>query len=182
MLDLEALAQHRGSVLGHLPGQPQPSQKQFDMRVWEQLRSFDPARPVFVESESKKVGNVAVPEMLMSTLRASPCVRVELPLDERVELLLEDYAWFVEKPEFFCERLEALRELRGASVVASWQAKARAGQARDVFRELLERHYDPGYASSTRRNFRQFEAATPVTPADRSPAAMEQAARLVLAA
>ncbi len=182
VLDLEGLAQHRGSVLGLLPGQPQPSQKQFDMRIWDQLRGFDPARPVYVESESKKVGNVAVPEALIAAMRASPCLRVELPLDERVELLLEDYAWFVEQPEFFCDRLEALRELRGASVVAAWQAKARAGQAREVFRELLERHYDPGYASSIRRNFRQFEAATPVTPADRSAGAMEEAARRVLAA
>ena len=48
VLDLEALANHRGSVLGLVPGSPQPSQKQFDSRVWQTLREFDPARPVFV--------------------------------------------------------------------------------------------------------------------------------------
>lgn len=181
VLDLEGLAQHRGSVLGVLPGQPQPSQKQFDMRIWERLRGFDAAKPVYVESESKKVGNVTVPEALIQAMRASPCLRLELPVDERVALLLEDYAWFVSEPGFFCERLEALRELRGASVVSEWQEKARAGQVGEVFRELLERHYDPGYTSSIRRNFRQFEAAHELRPADRTLASMEAVARELLA-
>ena len=50
VLDLEDLACHRSSVLGHIPGQPQPSQKHFDTLIWQALRSFDPSRPVFVES------------------------------------------------------------------------------------------------------------------------------------
>jgi len=177
---LEGLAEHRGSVLGVLPGQPQPSQKQFDMRVWEKLRGFDPARPVFVESESKKVGNVTVPQALIAAMRASPCIRLDLPLEERVELLLEDYAWFVREPEYFCGRLEALRELRGASVIEAWQEKARAGQVREVFAELLERHYDPGYTASIRRNFRQFEQALVLSPIDRSRQALERVAQQLL--
>jgi tRNA 2-selenouridine synthase len=180
VLDLEGLAEHRGSVLGVLPGQPQPSQKQFDMRVWEKLRGFDPARPVFVESESKKVGNVTVPQALIAAMRASPCIRLDLPLEERVELLLEDYAWFVREPEFFCGRLEALRELRGASVIETWQEKARAGQVREVFAELLERHYDPGYTASIRRNFGQFEQALVLSPTDRSPQALQEVAQQLL--
>ncbi|HEY1228503.1 MAG TPA: tRNA 2-selenouridine(34) synthase MnmH, partial [Ramlibacter sp.] len=141
VLDLEGLAQHRGSVLGLMPGDTQPSQKQFDMRIWDQLRHFDPSRPVYVESESKKVGNVTVPESLIQAMRASPCLWVDLPLEERVDLLLEDYAWFVRDPDYFCGRLQALAELRGASVVQDWQEKVLAGQFRDVFRDLLERHY-----------------------------------------
>ena len=53
---LEALASHRGSVLGGVPGQAQPSQKAFDTLLWNALRRFDPGRMVFVESESAKVG------------------------------------------------------------------------------------------------------------------------------
>jgi hypothetical protein len=45
VLDLERLAAHRGSVLGHLPGEPQPSQKMFETRIWDKLRRFDPAKP-----------------------------------------------------------------------------------------------------------------------------------------
>ena len=99
VLDLEALASHRSSVLGMIPGQPQPTQKRFDTLVWDQLRRFDPARPVFVESESRKVGNLAVPDALIERMRASPCLRLELPDDERVALLLEDYDFFVQGPD-----------------------------------------------------------------------------------
>ena len=112
VLDLEGLAHHRSSVLGLIPGEPKPTQKAFDTRVWDALRRFDPARPVYVESESKKVGNVTVLESLMTAMRASPCLRVELSDDERVKLLLEDYEFFVHDPQLFCRRLGALTELR----------------------------------------------------------------------
>ena len=177
VLDLEALASHRSSVLGLIPGQPQPTQKRFDTLVWEQLRGFDPARPVFVESESKKVGNVSVPDALIAAMRASPCLRLDLADDERVQLLLEDYDFFSRDTALFCERLEALVQLRGREQVDAWQAQVRAGQIEPVVRELLVKHYDPGYAASTRRNFQHFDAAQGIAPADRSPQAMDRLAR-----
>jgi tRNA 2-selenouridine synthase len=153
VLDLEALANHRGSVLGLVPGSPQPGQKQFESRVWDALRHFDAARPVFVESESKKVGDLRVPLLLIERMRASPCLRLDLPLDARVSLLLEDYGHFVTDTAAFCERLDALRATRGGDVVQAWQEAARAGRTPDVVRELLVRHYDPIYAQSIQRNF-----------------------------
>ncbi len=177
VLDLEGLASHRSSVLGLVPGQPQPSQKAFDTRVWDALRRLDPARPVFVESESRKVGNVAVPEALIAAMRASPCLRLELPDDERVALLLEDYAFFVEDPELFCRRLDALVQLRGKAVVGRWQELVRAGELETVVRELLLTHYDPGYSASIERNFAQYAQARRWTLADRGADEMERMAR-----
>ena len=153
VLDLEQLANHRGSVLGLVPGNPQPGQRQFESRLWDQLRRFDPARPVFIESESKKVGDLRVPERLIECMRASPCIRLELPHEARVKLLMQDYDFFVTDTEAFCERLNALRVLRGKEVVAAWQQAARAGRTEDVVRELLLRHYDPIYLQSIERNF-----------------------------
>lgn len=176
VLDLEALASHRSSVLGLIPGQPQPTQKRFDTLVWERLRGFDPGRPVYVESESKKVGNLAVPEALIAAMRASACLRLELSDDERVQLLLEDYDFFRREPEFFCERLNALTQLRGKAQVEAWQAQVRAGQTETVVRELLRKHYDPGYAGSTSRNFKAFADAPVIAPADRSHEAMARLA------
>jgi tRNA 2-selenouridine synthase len=172
VLDLEALASHRSSVLGLIPGQPQPTQKRFDTLVWEKLRGFDPARPVYVESESKKVGNVAVPESLMAAMRASPCLRLDLPDEERVRLLLEDYEFFSRDTDLFCARLDALVQIRGREQVQAWQQQVRAGDVETVVRELLVKHYDPGYASSTQRNFKGFGEARVVAPQDRTPAAM----------
>ncbi len=180
VLDLEALACHRSSVLGLIPGQPQPTQKRFDTLVWEKLRSFDAARPVFVESESRKVGNVAVPESLITAMRASPCLRLELPEDERVALLLEDYAFFARDPALFCARLEALTQLRGGAVVAGWQEQVRSGATEAVVRELLVKHYDPGYSASIQRNFQHYAAAKTIAPTDRSTRAMGELACEIL--
>lgn len=180
VLDLEGLASHRSSVLGLIPGQPQPSQKHFDTLVWQKLRSFDPARPVYVESESRKVGNLAVPEALMAVMRASPCLRLDLSDEERVRLLLEDYAFFRDDPDLFCRRLDALVQLRGKEQVQAWQALVRAGDLEPVVRELLVKHYDPGYASSTERNFRQFAQAQAIAPRDRTPEAMAELARTLV--
>ncbi|HVE52105.1 MAG TPA: tRNA 2-selenouridine(34) synthase MnmH, partial [Ramlibacter sp.] len=182
VLDLEGLASHRSSVLGLIPGQPQPTQKRFDTLVWEKLRAFDAARPVYVESESKKVGNVAVPESLMAAMRASACLRLDLADDERVKLLLEDYAFFREDTDLFCRRLDALVQLRGREQVKAWQEQVRAGTIEPVVRELLVKHYDPGYASSTQRNFKSFADARPLAPRDRTPEAMQALAREIVAA
>ncbi|MGH8797279.1 MAG: tRNA 2-selenouridine(34) synthase MnmH, partial [Caldimonas sp.] len=153
VLDLETLANHRGSVLGLVPGSEQPSQKQFDTRLWNALRRFDSARPIFVESESKKIGDLRVTEALVQRMRAAPCLWLELALEQRVALLIDEYAFFVADTPAFCARLDALRALRGNEVVNGWQEAARAGQTAQVVRELLVAHYDPIYLQSMRRNF-----------------------------
>ncbi len=179
-LDLEALACHRGSVLGPLPGRPQPSQKAFETALWQALRDLDPARPVFAEGESRLIGRLRVPERLTDRLRGARCVEVRLPLAARVEFLLDDYAHFVTDTEAFCERLSALREQRGAAVVARWQAQARAGALREVVQELLTLHYDPGYSRSMERNYRGFADAQALELADWNPHALAEAARGLL--
>ena len=179
-LDLEAIASHRASVLGVIPGQPQPAQKAFETLLWDALRRFDPARPVFVEAESKKVGNVTVPTSLMDAMRASPCVRLELSLADRVQLLLEDYDYFVKDAGFFCERLERLADLKGRAVVDDWKTRVHAGQTAEVVAELLEKHYDPGYETSTARNFVQYAQALALPLPGPSADAMAQAATALL--
>lgn len=182
VLDLEALASHRSSVLGHVPGQPQPSQKRFESLIWSALYGFDPQRPVFVESESKKVGNLRVPDALMDSMRSSMCIDLRLPQAERVALLLEDYAFFVHDPEHFCRRLETLTELRGREVVQDWIAKVRSGQIGEVVLALLQLHYDPSYTSSIRRNFTRFAHAEPCDLPQRDPKAMAAAATQIIQA
>ncbi len=168
VLDLEGLASHRSSVLGMIPGQPQPTQKRFETLLWDTLRRFDSSRPVFVEAESKKVGNLAVPHSLMAAMRESPCLLLQLPDDERVALLMEDYAFFAQDIDFFCRRLEALTMLRSKAVVEAWKAEARNGRIESVVRDLLRVHYDPGYAESTRRHFSRFADAAVLVAPDRS--------------
>lgn len=181
VLDLEALASHRSSVLGHIPGQPQPSQKRFDSLVWAQLRGFRAEQPVFVESESKKVGNVSVPDALMTAMRQSPCVDLQLPDTQRVALLMEDYDFFVKDSDLFCKRLSALTELRGHATINAWTEQVHAGQNAEVVLALLTQHYDPMYAASISRNFVQYGSALPCVLADRSAHSLATAAAALLA-
>ena len=159
VLDLELLAAHRGSVLGHLPNEPQPSQKMFETRVWQALRGFDPAREVFIESESKKVGNLRVPDALMDAMRAAPCVALELPDAARVALLMADYAHFVDSPQALNRQLDCLTTLYGAAPIKRWQEMAASGAMEPLVSELLVQHYDPAYRRSIARNFSQFGSA-----------------------
>jgi tRNA 2-selenouridine synthase len=181
VLDLEALANHRGSVLGLAPGTSQPGQKMFESLLWDQLRRFDPKRRVWVESESRKVGDLQVPPALVQHMRAAPCVNLELALDARVALLLSEYRHFVDDIGAFCERLDALRTLRGHEVVNAWQAAARNGRVDTVVRELLVTHYDPVYLQSMRRNFPGFSAPQQSADWDGSEAGLLNCARTLTA-
>jgi tRNA 2-selenouridine synthase len=181
VLDLEALARHRGSVLGGLPLESQPTQKAFDTALWHALSRLDAERPVFVESESRKIGVLALPDALLDAMRASPhCINVTLPEVERLKLLLDEYGFFAGQLERFCTHLASLVELRGRAVVERWQAMARAGQWAELFTELMREHYDPLYERSMQRNFAGLARAQALELADASPQALQAAARALL--
>lgn len=176
VLDLEALALHRGSVLGALPDAPQPSQKQFESTLWQLLQRFDRDRPVWVESESRLIGRLRVPEALLQHMRTAACLRVEMPVEARVQLLMEDYVHFTRDPAQLCERLDSLREVRGHAVVEAWQAAVRAGQLADTVSRLLGEHYDPIYLRSMARNYADFDSAPTLHLASGAAADMAAAA------
>jgi tRNA 2-selenouridine synthase len=168
VLDLEALAAHRGSVLGDLPDAPQPAQKAFETAIWTTLGGFDPARGVFVESESKKVGNLRVPEVLMEHMRAGRCLRLETTNEGRLALLLEDYAHLIARPAVLVEKLDCLKDLHGKERFDLWKSHVHGGEWRALVSDLLDNHYDPAYRRSMFRNYRNVPTATPVAVADTS--------------
>jgi tRNA 2-selenouridine synthase len=163
VLDLEALAAHRGSVLGDLPDRPQPSQKMFESRLLAELATLDPAQPVFVEGESKKIGQVQVPEALIQRMRGSPCVRLETALETRVTLLLEEYQHFLTDRATLGEQLDCLTSLHGGEKVAQWKSLAAGAQWREFVSRLLIEHYDPAYRRSSERNFAMLSDAPVVS-------------------
>ncbi|CAD5371913.1 Selenophosphate-dependent tRNA 2-selenouridine synthase [Rubrivivax sp. A210] len=181
VLDLEALACHRGSVLGGMPGRPQPAQKRFDTEVWSALRGFDPGLPVYVESESARIGRLTVPEALLRRMREQgTIVRVAMDDAARLQLLLEEYGHFASEPEAFCKLIEALTELRGRALVQRWQAMARDGQWPELFAELMAQHYDPLYTRSLARSFGSRDDQVQVDLGDGGPAALQAAAQRLI--
>jgi tRNA 2-selenouridine synthase len=170
-LDLEELAKHRGSLLGDLPHDPQPSQKWFDSQLVDALQRFDPSRPVYVESESKRIGSVQLPDALLDRMRVASCVRVETPREARIALLKDEYAHFLSDNAALADRLTALTEIAGRKTVGEWIALAESHDHQRLIGELLDRHYDPLYARSIDRNFPRHASAlvarvTGIAPAD----------------
>ena len=143
ILELEQLANHRGSLLGALPGQRQPTQKLFDSLLLQAMRKIDPSRVVWVEAESKKIGNVQIPEGLFEAMHRSPVVNIEAPMAERVRLWREDYPHFAEDPVAMVKKLEPLKPLVGGETLASWMAMAQANRIDELFESVMVRHYDP---------------------------------------
>jgi tRNA 2-selenouridine synthase len=181
VLDLEDLAKHRGSLLGDLPDQPQPTQKGFESLLVAKLERFDPARPVIVESESKRIGRVQVPDALLEAMRAAPCLRVELPTASRVALLKEEYAHFLGDPVLLAQRLAPLVVLHGKAKVERWNAQAQAGAFDELVESLLVEHYDPTYSRAIERNFPNFPRALVAAPEGIDADAFRRAARAVVA-
>lgn len=180
VLDLEALARHRGSLLGDLPGAPQPSQKAFESALIDALGRFDASRPVYVESESRRIGRLQAPEALVATMRDSDCIRVVTPDALRVAMLREDYAHLAGERGELRTLLARIAALHGKSVAARWEAMAAADDLAPLVQELLDRHYDPLYARAIERNFARHRDARVVEVTGTSNAAFRELARGLL--
>lgn len=159
VLDLEGLARHRGSVLGKIPQHPQPSQKWFDSLLLQALKGFDPARPVYVESESKKIGSVALPAALFDAMHAADCLVVETPLEVRVAGLQEDYLHYVNDPEALIAQLQSLHQFLGGEKLQHWSELIHAGDFPAFVEELLTQHYDPTYFRSLTKHYPKLPEA-----------------------
>jgi len=180
VLDLEDLAAHRGSVLGGLPNRPQPSQKMFESLLLQRLNALDEEKIVFVEGESKKIGQLQVPEALIARMRASACVRLETSSETRVTLLLQEYEFFLENREKLYQQLDCLVSLHGRDKVEAWKALAAGGAWREFVERLLVEHYDPAYRRSSHKNFVRLPDAQPVHIASAENRAFRDAARSLI--
>ena len=158
-LDLEACANHKGSVLGGLPGIEQPSQKRFETLIATVLESVDPSRPLYVEAESRKIGRLALPTPLLLRLRESPCIEIVATPEARVAYLLRDYAYLGDDPEALAAKIAQLHGLQSNETITRWQAWARNHELAPLFSELMSMHYDPLYARSQHGNYLRLASA-----------------------
>jgi tRNA 2-selenouridine synthase len=157
VLDLEGLAVHRGSVLGNEPNIEQPSQKAFETALWNALRMLDPKRPVLVESESKKVGGLHIPDELMEKIRKGVCIELRSSPATRVSWLMREYHHFLTDTNYFKQKLALLTAHYGKVQIAKWNDAIDAGDFPNLVKELLVKHYDPSYSSSIVRNFPNYD-------------------------
>jgi len=148
-LDLEALAAHRGSLFGAMPG-GQPSQKAFESRLYDLLSRLDPARPVVVEAESSKIGARVVPPSLWAAMGAAPVIRIHSPVAVRAARTVRDYAAFAADAAALDQALARLPRHHSRETVAGWRALAAGGELEALAEALIVAHYDPAYRRAGR--------------------------------
>jgi len=151
ILDLEHLANHRGSILGQDPSSDQPPQKLFESRLHHALLQLDLARPIFVESESSKIGELHLPKSLFANIMQSPTVTLSCPRRQRAAYLVEQYAHLTESTDQTIELIQRLKFRHGHQRINAWCQLIKDGQWLDLADSLLEHHYDPAYARSQKR-------------------------------
>jgi tRNA 2-selenouridine synthase len=179
-LDLEGLARHRGSLLGDLPHAPQPGQKAFESALYEAFTGFDPAKPVFVESESRRIGRLQLPDALLAAMRDAPCIRLETAQPLRVAMLEADYDHLVQNDDEFATQLAPLAKLHGRAVIARWQAMIARGERQALAAELLDALYDPCYRRAMQHNVPRYRNAPVLRVSDASGDAFLALARPLL--
>jgi len=161
VIDLEGLANHRGSLFGAMPG-GQPSQKAFEGRLARVLAGLDAARPVLVEAESSRVGAVTVPRQLWAAMCAAPRVRLVVPLAARADYTARSYAEVLAEPGRLAATIGQLRRLYADETIAEWLALAEAGAHQALAASLMERHYDPRYGRQHARHAKPDDVTLPV--------------------
>lgn len=160
VLDLEGLANHRGSLLGEeWEGKPapQPLQKYFESLLLQQLQSFDASQPVWVESESNKIGRVYLPQSLWERMKQANCIEIQLPVAARVQFLLQEYPHLVTHPDVLKAKLQLLKSRYGREKLNQWYQLIDAGQWEIFVQDVLQSHYDPTYTQSMGRDFTRVE-------------------------
>ncbi len=149
VVDLEGLANHRGSLFGHMG--EQPSQKAFEGRLALALARLDPGRPVVVEAESAKVGDCRLPPKLWRAMVTAPRISIEAPRRARAEYLVRAYADLVADVARLDGVVASLAPAHPREVIAEWRAMAAAGDFVDLAEGLMAQHYDPRYGKHRAR-------------------------------
>ena len=153
-LDLEALAEHRGSVFGGIAGKPQPSQKMFESRLLAALDGLDPSRPIVVEAEASKVGDRMVPPALWRVMIATSRITLYAPRAERIRYLVRRYADAIADRAAFDAALVRLPVYPGRKALGALRTLADAGDLETLAGDLIETHYDPAYDRVSRKDVR----------------------------
>ena len=178
VIDLEWLARHRGSLRGDRPD-GQPSQKAFETALAQAMLEIDPERPVLIEAESNKIGELLVPPALWAPMKAAPRIEIAAPLEARAVYLARAYDDILSDGPRLKEKLSHLRRLRGGETLGRWFDLIDAGERVTLTRALMEEHYDPAYARSRAAIGAERRAVVELGSLDEP--ALERAADAVLA-
>jgi tRNA 2-selenouridine synthase len=150
-LDLEACANHRGSVFGGFTDDPQPEQKLFESRLFDALRDLNPERPILIEAESNRIGHCEVPKRLWAAMLGAPRITLSAPPAARADYLLSAYADIIADAGAVASALDRLKPFHAKEILTEWLEMAASKNWRALAIALIDAHYDPLYERSRLR-------------------------------
>lgn len=155
-LDIESIANHKGSVFGILGQEPQPTNEQFENNLAQAWRKFDFEKPLWVEDESRYLGFCGIPDTLFFQMRDALLIKVIVPKSERENRLVKEYGSF--SKEDLAEQLVKVKERMGGQNLKTALQALEAGDLQQVASLTLQ-YYDKAYnhAGKDRNSERVFE-------------------------
>ncbi len=178
-LDLEGLANHKGSLLGGIPDSPQPSQRLFESRLYDEISKLDPAKITFIEAESSRVGDVSLPKALWHQMADARMIELQTDLETRLTLLKADYPHLMRPDsETLAKLINGMNARHGYEVTNGWQDALAAEDYDRLVSALLSDHYDPAYEKASARHSRIASGTVRLSGADK--AAFDDCAKAVI--
>ncbi|MDS9467157.1 tRNA 2-selenouridine(34) synthase MnmH [Paracoccus sp. MBLB3053] len=151
VIDIEGLANHRGSLFGAMPG-GQPAQKLFEGRLALGLEGLDPSRPVLVEAESSRIGDLNLPRGIWKAIISAPRIRLSVPVEARAAYTAASYADACADPRRLARIVDGLRPLHSAELIDDWLRMVDKSDWTALAEGLMRAHYDPRYEKHRARH------------------------------
>ena len=147
-IDLEDLANHKGSLLGRNIDKNQPTQKYFESLIYSKLIEFNFKKKVYIEAESSKIGQLHIPKELWKNMLSSKKIQIKTPIHNRIKFLLNDYDYMISNDSLFQPLLKGLEQKISKNLINEWKKYIKNKEWEKLVKSLLDRHYDPSYKNN----------------------------------
>ena len=155
ILDLEGLANHKGSLLGKIPDLIQPSQKFFESLIFNKIQKLNLKDKIYIEAESSKIGNIHIPKSIWKKMIKSPRIEISANVELRAKFLVSDYDYMCNNPTLINPIIKGLKNRLSKELFDEWTNLIDRKKWFDLTKSFLENHYDPSYSSNTIKNDRK---------------------------
>ena len=155
ILDLEGLANHKGSLLGKIPDLIQPSQKFFESLIFNKIQNLNLKDKIYIEAESSKIGNIHIPKSIWKKMINSPRIEISANVELRAKFLVSDYDYMCNDPTLINPIIKGLKNRLSKKIFDEWTNLIDRKKWFDLTKSFLENHYDPSYSSNTIKNDRK---------------------------
>ncbi|RME90731.1 MAG: tRNA 2-selenouridine(34) synthase MnmH, partial [Candidatus Hydrogenedentota bacterium] len=143
VIDLEGIANHKGSAFGLLPNHAQPTQEMFENGIGELLLKFDDKKPIWIEDESAKIGKLYLPQSIYKAIRNATVIRIDVEKEVRIKRLVQEYG--KESEDWLLESTKKIQKKLGGTRLQQIIQAIQEHKNFELAASLLLEYYDKTY-------------------------------------